>query len=375
MKRQFVLISACALTLPIRPYPALCARFAQGFSSMQILQKAQEAEAAGHADEAIAAHQAAPNANPSASQPQLHLAELYFQRQDYEQALAYSDKILATNPHESAAAAIAGKSAYQLNRYQPAAKYLQTALAAEPHDSQLHYWLGMTLYALLDPRHALDEFYRARLYNPKDTETLYMIGKVHWQMCRQAWEEMVRVDPDSVRVKQMVAEQDEIRNLYPEAIAKYQEIIQQAPTAPGFHYALGNVYLHLTQFADAQQAFEEELKLDTHSSQAYYGLAEVAFERQDLPTALADANHAIEAKPDYGDAYVLLGRIELGVGDKQKAMETLEHAATLSPQDASVYYVLGRVYTDLGRRDLAEKAYATYQQLKGEQEKEIQVAR
>jgi tetratricopeptide (TPR) repeat protein len=375
MKRQFVLISACALTLSTLPSPDLWARFAQDSSSTEILQKAKAAEASGRADESIAAYQAALKANPSASQPQLHLAELYFQRGDYEQALAYSEKLLTTNPHESAAGAIAGKAAYQLNRYRPAAKYLQTALAAEPHDSQLHYWLGMTLYAMLDPRHALDEFYRARLYNPKDTETLYMIGKVHWEMCRQAWEEMVRVDPDSVRVKQMVAEQDEIRNLYPEAIAKYQEIIQQAPAAPGFHYALGNVYLHLTQFAEAQQAFEEELKLDTHSSQAYYGLAEVAFERQDLPTALADSNHAIEAKPDYGDAYVLRGRIELGMGDKQKAMETLEHAATLSPQDASVYYVLGRVYTDLGRRDLAEKAYATYQQLKGEQEKEIQVAR
>ena len=72
---------------------------------------------------------------------------------------------------------------------------------------------------------------------------------------------------------------------------------------------------------------------------------------------------------------MLLGRIELGMGDKQKAMETLEHAATLSPSDASLYYVLGRVYTDLGKRDLAAKAYATYQQLKGEQERESQVAR
>ena len=107
---------------------------------------------------------------------------------------------------------------------------------------------------------------------------------------------------------------------------------------------------------------------------ANYGLAEVAFQRQDLPTALEDANRAIEAKPDFADAYVLRGRIELGMGDKQRAMETLEHAATLSPLDASVYYVLGRVYNDLGKRDLAAKAMATYQQLKDEQEKEIQVA-
>ena len=92
------------------------------------------------------------------------------------------------------------------------------------------------------------------------------------------------------------------------------------------------------------------MRVDPHSYLGNYGLAEVAFERQDLPAALACANRSIEAKPDFGDAYVLLGRIELAMGDKQKAMEVLEHAATLSPSDASLYFVLGRVYNELGKR-------------------------
>jgi len=365
----------CAIALLILFAPARLAAAGTDPRLDQLLQQGKDAEGVGNLDEALARYQEALKINPASPVTQSKLAAVYFQRKDYEQTLAYCDHMLAVNPHDADAAKLAGMAAYQSNRYAPAVKYLQTALAAQPHDAQLHYWLGMTLYALLDARHALDEFYRARLYNPKDTEVLYMIGKIHWEMCRQAWEEMVRVDPDSVRVKQMVAEQDEIRNLFPEAIAKYQEIIQQQPNAPGFHYALGKLYLHIAKFPEAAEAFQAELKVDPHSSLGSYGLAEIAFEQQDLPAALESANRAIEAKSDFGDAYVLRGRIELGMGDKQKAEETLEHAATLSPSDASLFFVLGRVYTDLGKRDLAAKAYARYQELKGEQEKEIQVAR
>jgi tetratricopeptide (TPR) repeat protein len=377
MRRKCIPSILCVIALPM--LLALGRVTAAGTATdprfSQLLQQGKEAEEAGNLDDAIARYQEALKINPASPLPQTKLAAIYYKRKDFEKTLAYCDRVLAVNPKDATAAGMAGVAAYQLNRYQPAVKYLQTALAVQSHDSQLHYWLGMTLYAVLDPRHALDEFYRARIFNPKDTEVLYMIGKIHWEMCRQAWEEMVRVDPDSVRVKQMVAEQDEIKNLYAEAIAKYQEIIQQQPNAPGFHYALGKLYLHIVKLSEAEDAFQAELKLDPHSPLGSYGLAEVAFERQDLPTALDNANRAIAAKPDFGDAYVLRGRIEMGMGDTQKAMTTLEHAATLSPSDASLYYVLGHVYTDLGKRDLAAKAYATYQQLKGQQEKEIQVAR
>jgi tetratricopeptide (TPR) repeat protein len=264
--RKSIIPIVCAIAFAILLMPGHLTATGTDSHFSQLVQQGKDAEAAGNLDEAIARYQEALKISPSSPLPQTKLAAIYFNRKDFEQALAYCEHVLAANPRDATAAGLAGMAAYQLNRYTPAAKYLQTALAVQSHDSQLHYWLGMTLYALLDARHALDEFYRARLYNPKDTEVLYMIGKIHWEMCRQAWEEMVRVDPDSVRVKQMVAEQDEIKNLYPEAIAKYQEIIQQQPNGPGFHYALGKLYLHITKFPEAEEAFQAELKLDPHSA-------------------------------------------------------------------------------------------------------------
>jgi tetratricopeptide (TPR) repeat protein len=340
----------------------------------ELVQQGKEAESAGHWDQAIGSFEEALRLKPNSALVESQLAGIYLHRNEFEKALDYSRRALSTDPRNAAATKLAGMAAYDLNKPDLAAKYLQQAIGEKSDDAETHYWLGMSLYSLRDARHALDEFYRARLLNPKDVEDLYMIGKIHWEMCRQAWEEMVKVNPDSVRVKQMVAEQDEIRNLFPEAIAKYQEIIKQQPDALGFNYALGKLYLRIAKLDEAEEAFQAELKLDPHSPLAYYGLAEVALERQKLPDALQNAQRAIQEKPNFGDAYVLLGRIEMNMGDKQKAMEVLEHAATLSPSDPSLFYLLGRVYTDLGKRELAEKAVATYKQLKDEQEKEIRVA-
>ncbi|HEV2382891.1 MAG TPA: tetratricopeptide repeat protein [Terriglobia bacterium] len=377
LRRSWIIpvIGAVSLQFLILPgLPVVGASLAQDRYE-QLVEQGKQAEAAGKGDEAIARYQEALKIKAGSPLLQTRLATIYFNRKDFEKTLDYCDRVLAANPRDPAAAKLAGMAAYQMNRFEQAAKYLRTALATRSNDAQLHYWLGMTLYALSDARQALDEFYRARLYNPKDIEVLYMIGRIHWQMSTQAWEEMVKVDPDSVRVKQMVAEQDEVRNLYAEAIAKYKEIIQQQPEMPGVHYELGKLCLHIEKFAEAEEAFQGELKLNPHSPLAYYGLAEVAFQRQDLPVALENANRAIKENPDYGDAYVLLGRIESNMGDKQKAVEVLERATVLSPSDPSPFYMLGHLYTDLGKSELAAKAVATYQQLQDEQEKEKRVAR
>lgn len=341
----------------------------------ELVQRGKEAEKAGDSDQAIASFEEALKLKPTSSLVLTELAGVYLRRKEFEKALDCGGRALASDARNVEAAKDVGLAAYSLNKFDLAAKYFQKGLAIKSNDGELHYWMGMTHYSMRDARHALDEFYRARLDRPKDVEVLYMIGNIHWEMCRQAWEEMVRADPDSIRVKQFAAEQDELRNLFPEAIAKYQEIIKQRPTALGFNCALAKLYLHIAEFDKAEEAFKAELKLDPHSPLAYYGLGEVAFERRNLPVALENANQAIKEKPDFGDAYVLLGRVELNMGDKQKAMEVLEHAAALSPSDPSLFYMLGRVYADLGKRDLAAKAVATYQRLKDEHEKEIRVAR
>lgn len=341
----------------------------------KLVQQGKEAEAASDWDRALGDFQEALKLKPKSATPQIQVAEVYLNRKDFEAAMDHSERALALEPQNPDAAKVAGLSAYALNKPDLAVQYFQKAVAVRSKDAALHYWLGMALYALRDARRSLDEFYRARLYGGDNTEVLYMIGKIHWEMCQQAWDTMVRLDPKSVRVKQVIAERDEQSNLFPEAIEKYQEIIKQQPNAPGYHDVLGKLYVHIGKLAEAEQAFRDELKLDSHSFTAYYGLADIAFRRQEFPAALENVRRAIAEKPDFGEAYGLLGRIEWHQGEKEEAVETLQHAASLRPADASLYYMLAHYYEALGKRELAEKTIKTYKELKREQEKENEAAR
>ncbi len=341
----------------------------------RLVRRGKEAEATRDWNQAVGSFEEALRLRPKSISLQTKVAALYFDRKNYEKTLDHCTRALASDPENGDAAKLAGMAAYRLNKFDVARRYLEKAIAVRRNDAELHYWLGMTLYAAHDARHALDELYRARAYNGKDTEVLYMIGKIHWEMSRQAWEEMLRVDPNSFRVKEMVAENDVSANLFPEAIEKYQTIIRQKPDAQGVHDALGKLYLHVGKLTEAEDAFRTELKLNPHSSTSYYGLADIAFQRQDLAAALENVTRAIQEKPDFGDAYGLLGRVDWHLGDKQKAVEMLEHATSLAPSNASLYYMLGHYYEALGKRALAAKAIRTYNDLKSEQEKEYDAGR
>jgi tetratricopeptide (TPR) repeat protein len=336
----------------------------------QLIQEGKKAEMAGNLDQALASFESALKLKPKSTELEWKVAEIHLNRKEFEKALKYSERVLTVEPLNPDATRIAGFSAYALNKPELAVQYFKKAVAVYAKDQELHYWLGMALYSSHDARLALDELYRARLLDGKNTEVLYMIGKIHWEMCQQAWEEMVRVDPNSVRVKQVIAQRDEQSNLYVEAIEKYGAIIRQQPDTPGFHDALGRLYLHVGKFAEAEGAFRKELSLDRHSFTSYYGLADLAFRREDYASALENVTQAIQERADFGDPYVLLGRIQWHQGDRQKAVETLEHARRLSPADASLYYLLAHYYESLGRREDAGNALQTYRNLKGEQEKE-----
>jgi len=78
---------------------------------------------------------------PMNSQLELHAADLFFQAQDYDHALAQYRRVLQHDPESPAAFAGAGQAAFKLSRYRTAAKYLETALKANPQDAQLSQML------------------------------------------------------------------------------------------------------------------------------------------------------------------------------------------------------------------------------------------
>ncbi len=347
---------------------AQCASSDPNYNSL--IQRGQKAKEAGHWTEAVQSFQQARQLQPACSLIKTQLGGLYYDRREYAKALTYFQEAFAGDSQDAYAAKFGGISAYWLNSYEEAIRLLNRAKALRRNDARVYYWLGECYYAKGDQSRALGELDTAVRYDPRDIEALYLLGKVHWELSQRAWGAMERVDPTSYRVEQMIAERYVLSGLYPEAIKEYQIIIKEKPEMPGFHEALGKLYLRLRDLSSAEHEFREELKLDPHSYLASCDLADVLFQQQDLPAALENANKAVAEREDFGEAYELLGRIYVQLGRKQEAVGTLEKAARLLPSDPSPYYMLAHLYAESGQSELAARAQNKYEELMAERKKE-----
>ena len=79
------------LVLTIQPVSAASAT---GDRYSQLMEQGKQAEAAGKSDEAIARYQEALRIKPGSALVQTRLAEVYFNRKDFEKAFEYWDRVL-----------------------------------------------------------------------------------------------------------------------------------------------------------------------------------------------------------------------------------------------------------------------------------------
>ncbi len=77
------------------------------------------------------------------------------------------------------------------------------------------------------------------------------------------------------------------------------------------------------------------------------------WQQGDLPAAAEELRAAVQAKPDYAEAYYTLGSVLKQKGDLQPAADALREAIRLQPDFAGAHTNLGGVLRQLGNADEA----------------------
>jgi Flp pilus assembly protein TadD len=83
-----------------------------------------------------------------------------------------------------------------------------------------------------------------------------------------------------------------------------------------------------------------------------------------LDESIALLRQVLKARPDFGQARYLFGKILLAQGQPELAAEQLVAAARVAPGDANIRYQLGRAYQTLGRAEAAQQQFEVFQKLK-----------
>ncbi len=174
--------------------------------------------------------------------------------------------------------------------------------------------------------------------------------------CEEIIRELIETNPKRpvllVQLGQALLQQDK-----PEAALEY---LQQAEAiAPDMHMllgCLGQAYVQLSRWDDAERVFRRVLEDDSESAVAYNGLSRVCISRRQFDTAVDYALHAVGLMHQFPRAHYNLGVALAESGKSDKAIQALETCVSMAPGMRVAHLWLSRLYAENDRDpDLAQK--------------------
>lgn len=148
------------------------------------------------------------------------------------------------NPDSAESQFELGNSYYEAGQWEPAIAAYKKAIAIDPNYQAAYANLGVTYYQLQQFDLAASQYEKALELNPEDGEVAYNLGALYLQ---QALSQGEQPNPD----------------LLNQAVAQLQQAMQISPELAEPHFSLGVAYAALNQKAEAIEAFETFLVLDS----------------------------------------------------------------------------------------------------------------
>jgi tetratricopeptide (TPR) repeat protein len=145
---------------------------------------------------------------------------------------------------------------------------------------------------------------------------------------------------------------DEIRGLieageYTQAAEALHQLLAVAPDDAEAHFFLGVTQMEQQHWDDAIESFERATQLDPELTSAWHNIG-YCYYRQDRPDpAIPYLQRALEIRPDKWDSHLLLGLVQIQVGQLEQATVHLEQALQYGGEEVpkrKVYEMLATLY-------------------------------
>ena len=111
------------------------------------------------------------------------------------------------------------------------------------------------------------------------------------------------------------------------------------------HIERGSAHLGAGEYDQAISAFEEAIRVNLKSAEAYNGRGFASYNKGEYDSAIADYNTAIGIYPEFAKAYDNRGYTRYNKGEYDSAIKDLDVAVRLDPESAIAYENRGNTYT------------------------------
>lgn len=337
----------------------------------QAMQQGGEAMAAGNFSEAIQAYSTVTRSSPAFAEGYLNLGLAQFQAGHQDEARTALEKALRLKPLLRGANLFLGIIAYRQGRFQNAEKRLERETAIDPRSTKAYLWLGISQLAENNPQKAIAALDKAYALDPKDIDILYQRGRAYYLVANASYAAMFQIDPDSVRVHQVLAGAYAQANRNQEAIAELETAVKMAPRQPGLHESLADQFWVIGQLNKAATLYREELGVDPYSVSSMYKLGSLLVLNQNPAEGVPLLRQTLKVDPGLSDAYYYLGDGLAEMGELNDAIRAFDQAIAADPTNdraMSSYYKLVQIYHKLHDQKQAQAALANFLRMRTERQ-------
>jgi len=333
------------------------------------MRQGAEAMTSGNFSAAISEYTAVTREMPAFAEGYFNLGLALHQAGQLDDARAALEKALRLKPDLRGANLFLGIIAYRENRFKEASDDLLRETRLDPRSAKAFMWLGLCRLAQDDAQGAIAPLDKAYALDPSDADILYHRGRAYFLVANASYAAMFKLNYDSVRVHQVLAEAYAQAYRNQEAIFEFGVAVKMAPHQPGLHEELADQYWVMGQLDKAADSYREELRIDPYADSSMYKLGSLLVLNQNPEEGVKLLRGALRADPSLSDAHYYLASGLMSLGQDPDAIHEFELAIAADPannRSMSAYYKLAQLYRKLHDTPNAQAAMQNFLRMKAQ---------
>ena len=299
----------------------------------------------------------------SAEKPANQLAEAQQKLQQGQPAAAIAllQPLANATPPVKGAAHELGVAYYRTGKLTDALQAFTQAEKEDPNDMESVQLHGLTLYRLGQPAEAIPFLKRVRQWMPNaDADANHVLGLCYlnsqqYDEAREMFAEQYGVPPDSGAAYLFLGNMLMQANLPELARNAAMQALKVTPQLPMAHFMIGEVDLFKSDLNGALQEFEQERAIDPAYPATYDRLGDVYIHLDKYQEAQEALTKALSLDTSSTGPFILMGKALLLRGDAQTASMYLRHAEKMDPNNYITHALLSQAYRKMGDKEEAKR--------------------
>jgi len=271
-----------------------------------------------------------------------------YEKGDITGAEEFCRKILQSHPNDVEAMGFLGNIYYDRKEYDAAIAILRKTLDLRPDNEELCCNLGLLLQMQGKYEESVLCFLKALQLNPGLSEAYYNLGITYNEMGRYqeaglAYQSALELNPYFVEAYVNLGITLQSQKQLDEALDCYHKALRINPDCPDAYYNLGTVLQDKKHYEEAIHYYQRALSSNPNIEDAWFNLGIIYKDRKEFDQAAFSLQKALALNPSLLEAYTSLGLVFHEKGMTSQALDAFRKALDLNQGDVVAHLGLGVV--------------------------------